>query len=117
MYTVEWSKVAIEDLFVKVRTQRVADALLRVSKTALNRHHPPDGGVGPGRFFWRRGLTEEERTELTRGEQRGDESRDSGEQPWHFVLVYEEKRSVTLRKHYNVVMVLRLGEIVAGYFQ
>lgn len=114
MYLVDWSEVAIEDLFVKVRTRRVAEALLRVSQTALSDHHGPDGGTGPDHLLWRRGLTKDERTELTRAEQRG-ESEDTGEQPWDFVLVYKEG-SLHWKKHYKVLMVLRLGEIVGGYF-
>ncbi len=55
MYQVVWTGPAKEDLYTRVRSQRVALELVQVSRTALDTFDD-DAGMTPP-LYWRRGLT------------------------------------------------------------
>ncbi|MCW2899053.1 MAG: hypothetical protein JWO67_1318 [Streptosporangiaceae bacterium] len=114
-YTVVFSARAVEDLLLKVRTERVKSDLRRVAEVALDDHCPPDGGVvrEHGTVYWRRGLTTERRHELNRAETRGTDCDDgTREQAYNFVFVY--RRRGALGGGWYIIMLLHIGEFGAG---
>jgi hypothetical protein len=113
MYGLEWSPGAAEDLFCRVRRQRVADKLNDVAKTALDIHTGPDGGTAPP-LYWRRGLTPERRAHLDAPghDQTCDRCNDRVEQAWHYVIVY--KGLGAGRRGYHIIGIRRYTELGAA---
>ena len=109
---VEWAEVALEDLLTRVKYQWVADELIQVAQTSLDKHYPPDGGIAPP-LYWRRGLTVQSRAMLDAAQSRGEDW-DYDEQPWHYVLYYRRQPKIIGRHGYCVLAVVRDRELLAA---
>lgn len=105
VYDVEWHPEAEEDLLTKP-PDSVARQLIEVAGAALDYHVPPDGGaVHP--YYWRRGLTPEQRRTL---HENPDSQSDTGTNPWDYVLVYKLVPHIS-RKRYLILKVYHNSEI------
>jgi hypothetical protein len=114
-YEVEWSDLALEDSFTKVKSEWVSAELMNVARTSLDEHDPPDGRALPPKY-WRRGLTVQRRAALDAAQSRGEDC-DHGEQPWHYVLYYCRRPAISGRRRYVVLQVLSYGEVLASLME
>jgi hypothetical protein len=114
VYEVEWTHAAAEDLYAKVRSESVAEELVRVAQQELT-SSPAVGDKDGGRLgtrFWRRGLTKQGRKELDAAEGRGEDLDFHEEHAWEYVLVYRQI-SIGIPK-FRVIMVVSAGEVAGG---
>jgi hypothetical protein len=112
--TVEWSPRAVEDLFAKVTTERVADELRRIADSSLDCPKPPDGGPvnQHGSVYWRRGVPCGEQAPAPSRRNRRDGSSDE-EQAHDFILVYHRRGRAG--EGWYVIAVLHVSEVAFGF--
>lgn len=110
--TVEWSPRALEDLFTKVTTERVAEELRRVANSSLDCHGPPDGGPVNlhGSVYWRRGVPCGEQAPPGRRNRRDELDE---EQAHDFILVYHRRGRAG--EGWYVIAVLHVSEVAFGF--
>jgi hypothetical protein len=100
----------------------IARALLHVGETSLHtprelRDDDPDEGHDEFRvgspYYWRRGLTREQRRQFQEAERDTDrtpgavDEDDDADQPWNYVLIYRERtfrERIVLRRGYGLVV-------------
>ena len=107
MVDVEWLDQAIEDLFIKVQTERVAEELRAVAEVAVGDHYPPDGGAHPP-LYWRRGLTRETRHRIDTSS--NGVGHDAVDQAWNYMLVYKG-RGYLYPNSYLIIGILTMSEV------
>ena len=118
MYEVEWTERAFDDL-VTIPVRSVRAYLLEVGVTALDRHHPPWGGVST-HGLWRRGVTARDEavlraTEARRADLDGSVQDEVGSaRPHDFVLVYDQPVPARIPRRFQVLAVVTNAEFVDG---